>query len=318
MNHNWHTVQRVTIAHVALAHVALALVALAIAAPNVQAQNEAALRGAFEGKTLTLKVDMPATSRGLDVFPEEAMSVNWREMADRMKDNGTALKIGQSIMITKVVVKKNSHIELQLGGGGYGTVGDYMSNSSSVSADTESESALERRLRDSVKSAPNTTRKKQFEKELANARSARERENSKAQAEAAQANEARDANLRIKRAESGSRFNIRYKHGISAEALTPAGVMRALAQYAEFSGSTTSGAMGSPKNATTAGANVLLSMKKGLSVADVEALLGPANTASEVKEGSLIVVKRHYVHDGKRISASFVNGVLIDYSITPN
>ncbi|MBL0171734.1 MAG: hypothetical protein IPP90_13615 [Gemmatimonadaceae bacterium] len=292
--------------------VGLAMVALSLYASSAHAQNEAALRAAFEGKTLTVKVDMPATSKGIDLFPEESMPVNWREMADRMKDNGTALKMGQSIMITKVVVKKDSHIELQLGGGGYGTLGDYMTNSSSVSANTESESKLERQLRDSVKSAATPAKKKQFEKELSNARTARERENSKAKAEAAQANEAREANLRIKRAESGSRFNIRYKHGIPADALTPAGVMQALSQYAEFSGGSRSGA-----SIPAANANALAALKKGLSITEVEALLGPANTASEVKEGSISVMKRSYVYDGKKVLASFVSGVLVDYAITP-
>ncbi len=303
---------------------AVALIGLTIVASSARAQNEATLRAAFEGKTLMVKVDMPATSKGIDVFPEASMPVNWREMADRMKDNGTALKIGQSVMITKVVVKKDSHIEVQLGGGGYGTFGDQMTNSSSVSANTESESRLERQLRDSIKTTTNATRKKQFEKDLASAVSTRERENSKAQAEAAQANQAREANLRVKRVESGSRFNIRYKNGIPADALTPEGLMRSMAQYAEFAGGPVSSALLSPRSATPTAtaraepaANPLFALKKGLSVADVEALLGPANTASEVKEGSMTVMKRTYLNDGKRITASFVGGILIDYAITP-
>ncbi|MDP1861500.1 MAG: hypothetical protein Q8K82_22725 [Gemmatimonadaceae bacterium] len=306
-------------------HLIIALVALATVSTRALAQNEATLRAAFEGKTLTVKIDMPATSKGIDVFPEASMPVNWREMAVRMKDHGTALRTGQTTMITKVIVKKDSHIEFQLGGGGYGTFGDYMSNSSSVSANTESESKWERQLRDSINNAPGPTKRKQFERELSNARSARERENSRAQAEAAQANEAREANLRAKRAESGSRFNIRYRNGIPSEALTPEGIMRSLAQYAEFSGGTMPAAMGkgastgaaTPSGDAGAGANALLSLKKGLTLTEVEALLGPANTASEVKEGSMTVMKRNYLYDGKKVVASFVSGVLIDYSIAP-
>ncbi|MEO7512064.1 MAG: hypothetical protein ABIZ91_09935 [Gemmatimonadaceae bacterium] len=44
---------------------------------------------------------MPATSKVIDVFPNEPMPVNWREVADRLKESGTALKMGQSVMITK-------------------------------------------------------------------------------------------------------------------------------------------------------------------------------------------------------------------------
>lgn len=314
----------------------MALVALTMVSRSAHAQNEAALRAAFEGKSVTVKVDMPATSKGLDVYPQESMPVNWREMAERMKEFGTAIKPGQQMMITKVVVKKDSHIEFQLGGGGYGTFGDYMNSSSSVSATEEGESAEERQLKEQIKQAQGPTRRKQLEKELANKRSERERENSKAKAEAAQANEAREANLRTKRAESGSRFNIRYKQGIPPYALTPQGVAEALAPYAEITGmpvaaaagAATPGAAGAPvpanalapagRSAAPAGtAAAVASLKKGLSIAEVEALLGPAASANEVTEGTMTVMKRSYSVDGKKISTSFVGGVLIDFSITP-
>ena len=55
------------------------------------------------------------------------------EVAQRLKDNGTALKMGSQVMVTKVLVKRNSHIEFQLGGGGYGTFGDWATNGANVS-----------------------------------------------------------------------------------------------------------------------------------------------------------------------------------------
>lgn len=312
-----------------------ALAALAVPSQGALAQNEAALRAAFEGKSLTVKVDMPATSKGVDVFPQESMPVNWREMANRMKEFGTALKPGQQVMITKVVVKKDSHIEFQLGGGGWGTFGDRVNSSSSVSAATESETKEERDLKARIKAAQGPTERKRLEKELANARSERERENSKAKAEAAQANEAREANLRVKRAESGSRFNIRYRNGIPPFALTPQGVAEALAPYADIAGMPVAAAGAGQGAAAPAGANSLapatpgaaaipvgsaqavLALKKGLTLTEVEALLGPAASANEVKEGSMTVMKRGYKADGKKISTSFVGGVLIDYVIAP-
>lgn len=291
---------------------ALALTLLPLAAV---AQDEAALRAALEGRTVTVKVDMPATSRGIDFFPERSMPVDWREIAERIKDNGTAVRIGDRIMITKVVVKKDSHIEFQLGGGGYGTFGDWASQSSSVSSVDEGETKAERALRDSIRKAPGPTKRKQFERELNNLRSERQRENARARAEAAQANEAREANLRARRAESGSRFNIRYESSIPADVLTPDGVMRTLAQYVDF-GPNAPPAVAGP--AATMGGSALASLRKGMSVREVEALLGPADTASESKEGSLTLVKRSYTKDGMKVSASFVSGVLIDFTITPN
>jgi hypothetical protein len=282
------------------------------------------LRQAFEGKVVAVKIDMPATSRGVDVYPLDAMPVNFRDVAERLKDNSTALRIGQQVMVTKVVVKSNSHIEFQLGGGGYGTFGD--NTSTSVSTVSQGETKAEKALRDSIKHAPGPTKRKQFEKELASLREERERENARAEAEAKQAQSVIEANLRQKRAESGSRFNVRYRNGIPTDALTPDGLMRALAAYVDFG--PTSGVASSGGGAMTGVAGQAFapgsgskpanaSIRKGLLLEDVESMLGPAATASETKEGSLTVLKRTYRKDGQKISASFVNGVLIDFSITP-
>lgn len=289
--------------------VATAGAVIALAAP-LQAQNEAALRQAFEGKVVAVKIDMPATQQGVDVYPLEQIPVDFREVAQRIKDNSTALRIGQQVMVTKVVVKKNSHIEFQLGGGGYGTFGD--NTSTDVSVVNQSETKAEKALRDSIKHAPGPTKRKQFEKELASLREERERENARAEAEAKQAQSVMEANLRAKRAESGSRFNVRYRNGIPGDALTPDGLMRALAHYVDFGpapGAASSGGGGSGKPYAT--------LRKGLLLDEVEMLLGPAVTASETKEGTLTVLKRTYRKDGQKISASFVNEVLIDFAITP-
>lgn len=282
---------------------ALICIALvAVVATPLRAQNEAILRRAFEGKVVTVKIDMPATQRGVDVYPLDQMPVNFREVAERLKDNSTSLRIGQQVMVTKVFVNKNSHIEFQLGGGGYGTFGD--NTSTSVSHKSQGETKAEKALRDSIKHAPGPTKRKQLEKELASLRGERERENARAEAEAKQAQSVIEANLRAKRAESGSRFNVRYRNGIPADALTPDGLMRALAQYVDF---------GTPGSTVSSGGGI----RKGLLLEEVESILGPAATASETKEGTLTVLKRAYRKDGQKISASFVNGVLIDFAITP-
>lgn len=288
---------------------------LCISSQTAHAQSEAVLRAALEGRMLTVKIDMPGTSKGIDVFPEEAMPVDWRDVAQRLKDNGTSLRIGQSSMITKVVVKKDSHIEVQLGGGGYGTFGD--NTGASVSANEESDSKRERTLRDSIKATPNGDKKKQLEKDLSNARGERERENSRTRAAAEQASAALQANLRVKRVESGSRFNVRFRHGIPADALTADGIMRALAQLADFSGGDRVTGAALPTNIPSGSRNALLALKKGLSITDIETMFGPANTAAESKEGSLTLMKRTYVYDGKKLLMSFVNSVLIDYVIAP-
>jgi hypothetical protein len=287
------------------------LPALMLSAPPALAQNEAVLRQAFEGKVVTVKIEMPATSRGVDVYPLDQMPVNFRDVAQRLKDNSTALKIGQQVMVTKVVVKSNSHIEFQLGGGGYGTFGDNTSDGSGLGFTPQGETRAEKALRDSIRKAQGPTKRKQFERELASMRQERERENARAEAEAKQAQSVIEANLRAKRAESGSRFNVRYRNGIPSDALTPDGLKRALAQYVDFGDGVPVASAEPPPRAGVA------ALRKGLLLEDVEAILGPAATATEKKEGRLTVLDRTYRKDGQRIAASFVNGVMIDFTITP-
>jgi hypothetical protein len=192
-----------------------------------------------------------------------------------------------------------------------------------------------------------------MERELAGLRSARERENGRAAAEAQQANLAREASIRSKRLEAGSRFNIRFKQGFTADATTPAGVMRALAQYADF-GALAAGVAGTagaaPAGAAPAGVAPVAAfaaagggptptafaagggavpvraaapaagpgaLRKGMTLAEVEAALGPAATAAEAKDGSMTVTRRTYRPEGLQVTASFVAGVLVDYAITP-
>ena len=289
---------------------------VALFAPAARAQNESALRAALEGKNVVVKVDMPGTSKGIDVYPGEPTPVNWREVADRVKANGTALRIGQAVMITKVAVNKNSHIEVQLGGGGYGTFGD--ETGPAVTANDEGETKLEKLMRDSIKTAASPDKKKQLERDLEGLRNERERRNERARVAAARANEAREANIRIKRMDGGSRFNVRYRNGMPPDALTAASVMAALSEYVDFAGTSTVSAVGQrPGTQSPVKGGSLVALRKGLLLTDVEALLGPANTASESKEGTLTLVKRSYVSEGNRVTAYFVNGVLIDFAIGP-
>ena len=292
----------------------LALCVLVIPASSADAQSEAALRAALEGRTVTVKIEMPGTSRGIDVFPQDAAPVNWREVADRLKANATSLRIGQTVMITKVVLNRDSHIEVQLGGGGFGTFGD--NTGSEVSATYDGESPREKALRDSIKSAPTPQAKKKFESSLNSLRSEREQRNDHARAAASTANEAREANLRVRRAEGGSLFNVRYRRGIPSDAMTPNGLIDALSPYIDFGGGTHASSTNASRPAAPSG-SPMLTLKKGMSIADVEALLGPANTATESKEGVLTLMRRTYTNDSNRIITSFVNGVMIDFVIAP-
>jgi hypothetical protein len=98
----------------------LCLLSLLLLIPSVATpQNESALRQYFEGMTVVAKMDMPGTSDGVSVHPERSMPVDFRKVAQALKTYGIGLHSGESVMVTKVHLKKH-HIEFQLGGGGFG------------------------------------------------------------------------------------------------------------------------------------------------------------------------------------------------------
>src|SRR5258705_13697788 len=104
---------------------------------SVSAQSEGDLKQYFEGRNVSLKLDMPATKDGVNVYPEREQPLNYSEYANRLKRHGISVRRGDTIMITKVKVK-DKHIEFQLGGGGHGTVGRETDSSASVSSVSKS------------------------------------------------------------------------------------------------------------------------------------------------------------------------------------
>ena len=126
----------------------IAFLVFLLSPPSLHAQSEAALKEYFEGKTVRLKIAMPGTEDGVDVSPGSAKPLDYPRHADRLKDNGTALRAGDDALVTKVKVKAKL-IEFQLDGGGYGTMGDETSSSVSVSdaPKTKREQNLEAELK---------------------------------------------------------------------------------------------------------------------------------------------------------------------------
>jgi hypothetical protein len=202
------------------------------AAQPAVAQSEAQLRSFFEGRTVTLKLEMPGAQEGVDVYPAAAQTIDFPKYANRLKRFGTAYRAGDQAMVTRVKVK-NDLIEFQLGGGGYGTFGDdaipYVAYA--LTPKTEREKNLER----DVERTTNPAHRRRIREELDALRRERQQEDVRNQAEAAQTQEMREVNIRQRRAEGGSRFNIRYQPVVPGEAMTPEAVMRALAQVVDFS-----------------------------------------------------------------------------------
>jgi hypothetical protein len=272
---------------------------LVVAAP-ARAQNEAALRDFFEGKSVRVKMDMPATQQGVDVYPDARRAVNFDEYSARLKANGVAIRSGDSVLVTRVRVK-DKIIEFQLAGGGYGTLGD--DTSGSVYTASTPKSNREKDLEKLVKSETDAGRKRQLQRELDDLRSERTREDLRNQTAATTAAEAKKSRIAETRLHSGSRFNVRYQDGVPP-GLGPDGIMRALAEYVEFPFATDA-----PSRPGTG------AIRKGMTLAEVEDSLGKPEKSSERAEGSLKVVTAIFSRDDQRITAEFVEGVLIRYSI---
>jgi hypothetical protein len=295
----------------------LPVFAFAVFCAPAFAQSEPELKDFFEGKTVIVKLDMPATQEGIDVFPDARRAIDFAQYSARLKTTGIAIRNGESVLITKVRVK-DKLIEFQLGGGGYGTFGD---DTGSVSVATTPKSRRERDLEKLVKEETDRDRQRRLQRELDDLRNERERDDVRNKATAASAEEAKKARIATTRLHSGSRFNIRYNEGIP-RGLGADGIMRALAEYVEFPfaadrrppapapGSRVTAQPMLPEPGATGGA-----IRKGMTPAEVEDSLGKPDKTSNRMEGTLRVVTSTYSRGDQVVTAEFVEGVLIKYSI---
>jgi hypothetical protein len=295
----------------------LAVVSLVALAPagRLEAQSEATLRQYFEGKTVTMKLAMPGTEDGVDLYPTANPPIDYPRYAGRLKDHGTAIRAGESVMVTKIKVKSDL-IEFQLAGGGYGTFGD--ETSSNVSVPSTPKTKREKNLEAEIKRETDPNKKRDMKEELDDLKSAREREDARNRAEVADAQEQKKDNIRQRRLEGGSRFNLRYKGGIPASALTPESVKAALADYVVFerTPADASPLQPGPEAAPPTPTGAL--PRKGMLVPEVDRLLGTPRQTSERKEGRLTVKTRVYDAPTGQVTAEFVEGVLIRFTATSN
>jgi len=295
------------------AHRALLTVSFVIAsAGSALAQNEAALKDYFEGKSVRVKIDMPATQEGIDVYPDARRPLDFAVYSTRLKSYGTAVRNGDAVMVTRVRVKEKL-IEFHLGGGGYGTFGD---DTGTVSATTVSKSNREKDLEKAIKNERDADRKRRMQRELDDLRREREREDAMNRNIAASATEANKARIAEKRLQGGSRFNIRYQNGVPP-GLEPDGVMRALEEYVEFAHAPDArpGRQDRPQPREVLPFGAPGDIRKGMTQAEVDQVLGkPAKSAVRL-EGTLKVTHATYTRGDEVISADFVEGVLIKYAI---
>ncbi len=302
---------RLSLARLAVATSAAAIL-LTLAVP-VAAQNEDALKSFFEGKRVMVKIDMPGTSDGVDVNADATRAIDYRRYGDRLKAYGTALRAGDSAVVTLIKVKKDL-IEFQLSGGGFGTFGD--DTSTSVYMAHVEKSNREKDLEKQIKDEKDSRRRRDLERERDDLRDRRDRENRRIDAERARLEERKRERIAEQRLRGGSRFNLRYVEAVPA-GIRPEQIMATLADYVEFAPTADSIDRRDPVELSPPRpAGDLPLPRKGMTRADAERSYGKAVDSSERREGGLIITTLVFVTADQRISAEFVEDVLVRYTIT--
>lgn len=260
-------------------------------------QNSATLSQFFEGKQVTVRMDMPASQTGIDLYPDRATPIDLSSYSSRLKQFGVSLRNGDTTLITKVKVK-DKNIEFQLGGGGYGTFWD--DTNTTVLATPTEKSRREKDIQDRLQWEDDYYTRKQLQRELDYLQSQRYREDAKNQVQAEQASEMKAARIDTKRTQGGSRFNIWYSGRVPA-GLTPQQLMQELSEYIEFSPRSFPGSpSGQVKDVSypevQGSPDPLTHLKKGLTEEQVIDLLGPAASTTRNRANGMEMTDNTFVY----------------------
>ncbi|MBM3754960.1 MAG: hypothetical protein FJW38_13380 [Acidobacteria bacterium] len=269
--------------------------------------SEAELRRAYMGKNFVVKIDMPGSQRGVDLYLDRDDPMDWRDYSQRIKNFGVSIPKGRAAMVTAIVVKKDN-IEFQLDGGGYGTFGDDTDTSVSTYIP---KTDYERRLERDIRNEADASRKASLERDLSRERSRRQREESANRAAAATANAIKRQEIMEKRLRGGSRFNIR--HVLGAGDIRPEQLEKWLEPYVEFGGRPAS--VSAPRRyEQQAPGNPQL--RRGMSMDDVRGQLGRGKLLSEsIDEKNLNTQQWEFLTNEFKIKVTSVDGLVIRYSM---
>ena len=267
------------------------------------AQSEGELKKYFEGKMIVPLIDLPGSTDGIYIFPEKDTPLDYGDYGNDLKKFGPGAYANEAILITKVVVKKN-HIRLELGGGGYG---GFFAESAYVSTPQVAKSKAELELEKKISDAHEDD-EKELRKELNRLRAERREEQARLDMEAEHAKAIKEERIAKKRATSGSRIHIKYDRRIRDSDLMINIVLDNLAKYALLEED-----MGAPDPMP---ASNMANIKKGMSWGEANMILGMPLQANTIKDNGLTVITCRYMRNGELITAKYVEGLLVSYSIS--
>jgi len=287
---------------------AVPALAAACAAP-IFAQTEAHLREAFEGAEAVVRIEMPASKEGVDVYPEVSRPVDFAQVGRRLRQYGVALRRGDVTSVTKVDVDDRK-IEFHVGGGGYGTWGDRLREDAPETVVSVPKSREEKRLEDEYKS----TRDPRAKEKLDDLRDERRREEARLEAAASTAEVIRDGQIRELALTAGSRFTLRFPGGVPTAALTPAGLAEMLRPYVELP----QFAVVSQPIASSPAAVAPALLRKGMSEDEVASLYGAPLTRTIEGAGDFEGVRAVYQAADALLTVHYVSGVVVAYQMESN
>jgi hypothetical protein len=285
--------------------IVLAVLAAVPSTADEKDDRERALKQFFEGRAVTVRIDMPATSKGIDIRVDQPSPLDSGSLSDRMNETGVAIADGARVPITNVHLKDDL-IEFHLGGGGFNWLWDTQGKVSPQTGKTQREKNLEK----DIKNESDPDRRRRLERDLDEERSHREREERRSREYADAENSLRDQQDHQRAPSKGSRFNLRWAHKVPLQAESPRAIMEILSPWVDFSG--LPGAPEPPRRSRRASDDRRGpddDLKTGMSWGDVQDRLGAPDHLETSRDGDMKRAKA--VYDRQGLELTFVNDVLV-------
>jgi hypothetical protein len=287
----------------------------AVAQPQAAA---AALARALEGREVRLLMDMPATAAGVDLHVQREPEIDAAEHARRLADYGVAIRQGQTALVTKLKVNKKN-IEFQLGGGGYGTLGD---DDGLVIAKLDEPSPRQRELERERSRTTDSQRKREIDRELWQLREALRRQHAEAFRHAKALTAINQREIARKRLDGGSRFNIWYQDKrLEQWAPTTEELLYALASYVEIlpaaDGPPATVSLPPRQKSGQSGTRVAdgaAALRHGMTIAEVYDVLGFPSRRTDSPRGDLDGSVESWETRTRVVEVTFVGGVLVKFT----
>lgn len=278
------------------------------------AQNEEALRSGLVGKYVTLRIDMPASHKGIDLRFDREQPLDPAENASRIREHDAAIREGDRVQVTYVKLKDDM-IEVHLAGGGFNWGSDATTKSFSATSKSSRETELEKR----IKAETDRERKRELQDELDDLRRERERRDDRRRREVEEYNERAHERDQERALRSGSRFNLRFKKQVPAGALSADGVIDYLSRWVDFKGTAAASGGGDQDRGSVRKAprpDDEGGLRKGMWRDEVERRFGKPRREAACRGVAELDCRLVVYDDGSdEVEATFVEDVLVRFGV---